>query len=194
VKLDPNVVAELVIPFHPKAYVRVMPKAHAATPLGMGFGQTRFAAPDKSFQLVYLARNIATGIAETVVRDRFQGKVRRILDITELNDWAVSEVSATGPLKLIDLRTTGLLRLGVSTDVARAKKQEAGRRLSKALYDRFAIDGVLYLSRLTSAECVAVYDRAVATKLASTPAVDLIRHRELTEALRSINVSIRGIA
>ncbi|CAG0982131.1 MAG: RES family NAD+ phosphorylase [Rhizobiaceae bacterium] len=193
-KLDPNVVAELVTPFLPRAYVRVMPKAHAATPLGMGFGQTRFASPDKSFQLVYLARNIATGIAETVVRDRFQGKVRRILDITELNDWAVSEVSATGPLKVIDLRTTGLLRLGVSTDAARAKKQEAGRRLSKALYDRFAIDGVLYLSRLTSAECLAVYDRAVATKLASTPAVDLIRHRELIDALKSINVSIRGIA
>ncbi len=193
-RLDPKVVAELVIPFHPKTYLRVMPKAHAATPLGMGFGQSRFAAPDKSFQLVYLARNIATAIAETVVRDRFEGKVRRILDITELTDWAASEVSATDPLKVIDLRTTGLLKLGVSTDAARAKRQESGRRLSKALYDRFAIDGVLYSSRLTSAECVAVYDRAVATKLVSTPAVDLVRHRELTDALKSIDVSVRGIA
>jgi hypothetical protein len=57
VKLDPKVVAELAIPFRPKAYLQVMPKAHAAIPLGMGFGQTRFAAPDKSFLLVYLARN-----------------------------------------------------------------------------------------------------------------------------------------
>jgi hypothetical protein len=194
VKLDPKVVAELAIPFHPKAYLRVMPKVHAATPLGMGFGQSRFAAPDRSFQVVYLARNIATAVAETVVRDRFEGKVRRMLDITELNDWAVSEVSATAPIRAVDLRTTGLLKLGVSTDAARAKRQDAGRRLSKALYDRFAIDGVLYLSRLTSAECLAVYDRAVGTKLASTPAVDLVRHGDLTDALKSISVSVRGIA
>ncbi|RWM85603.1 MAG: RES domain-containing protein [Mesorhizobium sp.] len=82
-KLDPKVVAELAIPFHPKAFLRVMPKVHAATPLGMGFGQSRFAAPDRSFQVIYLARNIATAVAETVVRNRFEGKVRRILDITE---------------------------------------------------------------------------------------------------------------
>lgn len=190
-KLDPEVVAELAIPFHPEAYLRVMPKAHAATPLGMGFGQTRFAAPDNSFRLVYIARNLATSIAETLVRDRFEGKVRRVLDITEIDDWAVSEISAVEPLTVIDLRSTGLLKLGISTDAARAKKQGTGRRLSKALYDRFAIDGVLYSSRLTSAECLAVYDRAVTAKLRSTKAVSLSRHRQLIDALKSINVSIR---
>lgn len=92
-----------------------------ATPLGMGFGQTRFAAPDNSFRLVYIARNLATSIAETVVRDRFEGKVKRILDVTEIDDWAVAEVSATDPLTVIDLRTTGLLKLGISTDAAREK-------------------------------------------------------------------------
>jgi hypothetical protein len=121
--LDPKVVADLAIPFWPKAYLRVMPKPHAVTPLGMGFGQTRFAAPDNSFQLVYLARNLATGIAETVVRDRFEGKAKRVLDITEIEDWAVSEVTALEPLTVIDLRTTGLLKLGVTTDAARAKQQ-----------------------------------------------------------------------
>ena len=193
-KLDPKVVAELAIPFRPTAYLRVMPKAHAATPLGMGFGQTRFAAPDNSFRLVYIARNLATSIAETVVRDRFEGKVKRILDVTEIDDWAVAEVSATDPLTVIDLRTTGLLKLGISTDAARAKRQDTGRRLSKALYDRFAVDGVLYSSRLTSAECVAVYDRAVTAKLRSTKAVSLSRHRQLVDALKSINVSVLGIA
>lgn len=175
-KLDPKVVADLALPFHPKAYLRIMPEAHAATPLGMGFGQTRFAASDNSFQLIYLARNLATAIAETVVRDRFEGKSRRILDITEVEDWVVSEVTAKVPLTLVDLRTTGLLKLGVTTNAARAKGQAAGRRLSKALYDRFAVDGVLYSSRLTSAECLAIYDRAVKPKLQSTAAVSLGRH------------------
>lgn len=51
--------------------------------------------------------------------------------------------------------------------------------------------GVLYSSRLTSAECVAVYDRAVSIKLEATPAVNLIRHPDLIAALRSIDVTIR---
>lgn len=66
----PKVVAELAVPFRPSAYLRVMPKVHAATPLGMGFGQTRFSAPDNSFKVLYIARDIATAIAETIIRDR----------------------------------------------------------------------------------------------------------------------------
>jgi hypothetical protein len=191
VKLDPKIISELAIPFRPEAYLRVLPKVHAATPLGMGFGQTRFSAPDNSFRLVYIARDIATAIAETIIRDRFEGRARRILDITEVNDWAFSEVSATAPLTVLDLRTTGLLKLGVSTNAARAKSHATGRRLSKALYDRFAIDGILYASRLTSAECVAVYDRAVEAKLVSTPAEALVRNPRLIDALRSLNVTVR---
>lgn len=191
-KLDPKIVSELTIPFRPTAYLRVLPKVHAATPLGMGFGQTRFSPPDNSFRLVYIARDIATAIAETVIRDRFEGRARRILDVTEVDDWSFSEVSATAPLTALDLRTTGLLKLGVSTNAARAKRHATGRRLSKALYDRFAIDGILYGSRLTSAECVAVYDRAVETKLVPTAAEALIRNPRLIDALRSLNVTVRS--
>ena len=126
-RLDPKVVAELITPFRPAAYLRVMPKTHAGTPLGMGFGQTRFSAPDHSFRLVYIARDIATAIAETIVRDRFEGRTRRVLDIDELEDWAVSEVSATAPLIAVNLRTTGLLKLGVSTNATRAKGHAIGR-------------------------------------------------------------------
>lgn len=187
-KLNPKTVAELAISFQPQAYLRVMAIAHAKTPLGMAFGQTRFASPDNSFRLLYIARNLATAIAETIVRDRFEGEAERVVDSTEIEDWAVSEVSAPSPLTVVDLRTTGLLKLGVSTDAARAKEQADGRKLSKARFDHFAIDGVLYLSRLTSAECLAVYDRAVGTKLTSTPAANLARQSELIEALRSIAI------
>ncbi|MGE3708815.1 MAG: RES family NAD+ phosphorylase [Hyphomicrobiaceae bacterium] len=191
-KLDPKVVAELAVPFRPSAYLRVMPKVHAATPLGMGFGQTRFSAPDNSFKVLYIARDIATAIAETIIRDRFEGRARRILDITEVDDWAFSEVSAPTPLTVLDLRTTGLLKLGISTNAARAKSHATGRRLSKALYDRFAIDGILYASRLTSAECLAVYDRAVPAGLVATPAESLVRNPHLTDALQSLNVTVRS--
>lgn len=92
----------------------------------MGYGETRFASTDKSFQLIYIARNLATGLAETVIRDRFEDQSDRLLHISETDDWSASRISATSPLILIDLRTTGLLELGVTTDAARAKSQEAG--------------------------------------------------------------------
>ena len=189
-KLDARIVAKLAVPFLPRNYVRVLPRKFARTPLGMGFGESRFASIDKSFQLIYVARNLATGLAETIIRDRFEDKTERVLYMSEVEEWMVSRISANTPLTLLDLRTTGLLELGVTTDAARAKSQEAGRRLSQSLYERFAIDGILYLSRLTGAECAAVYDRAVSTKLKASKAVTASRLRALPPALAAINVEL----
>ncbi|WP_455274127.1 RES family NAD+ phosphorylase [Rhizobium herbae] len=190
-KLDPQIVSDLALRFQPQTYLRVMPVAHMATPLGIGFGQTRFSSPGRIFQLIYSARDVATAIAETIIRDRFEGATERVLDESEIEEWAISEVTALAPLLVIDLRTTGLLRLGVSTDAARSKEHREGQKLSETLYGSFAVDGLLYSSRLTSAECVAVYDRAVSIKLEATPAVNLIRHPDLIPALESIGVTIR---
>ncbi|MDP3411088.1 RES family NAD+ phosphorylase [Bosea sp. (in: a-proteobacteria)] len=191
-KLDPRIVSDLALAFQPRAYLRVMPVAHMRKPLGMGFGHSRFSSPSQAFKLLYLARDLATAIAETIVWDRFEGEIDRVLDEGEIENWAVAEVTATAPLTVLDLRTTGLLRLGVSTDAARAKEHREGRELSEAVYDPFAIDGLLYASCLTAADCVAVYDRAVSEKLTSSPAVELIRQADLLYALRSIGVSIRA--
>lgn len=190
-RLDPRTVADLALAFRPQAYLRVMPAAHAATPLGMGFGHTRFSSPDQAFRLVYIARDLATAIAETIVRDRFEGATERVLDYSEIDEWAVAEVTAPSPLLVLDLRTTGLLRLGVSTDAARGKEHREGRQLSATLYESYAIDGLLYSSRLTSAECLAIYDRAVDTKLVSTPGANLVLHADLVPALKSIDVKVR---
>jgi len=169
-----------------------MPAAHMMTPLGMGFGQSRFSSPNQIFRLLYAAYDLATAIAETIVRDRFEGKQERVLDESEIEEWAVTEVKATDPLILLDLRTTGLLRLGVSTDAARAKEHREGQILSEAVYSSYAVDGLLYSSRLTGAHCVAIYDRAVGSKLVASPAVELVRQADLISALRSIGVSVRG--
>jgi hypothetical protein len=190
VKLDPEIVRELSIQFQPRNYLRVMPKVHSGMPLGMGYGQTRFASPDRSFQLVYLAQDLMTGVAETIVRDRFEDQTDRTLHASELSDWTASTIAVRSPLIVVDLRTTGLLKLGVTTDASRAKAQETGRLLSQELYKRFAVDGILYLSRLTAAECIAVYDRAVATKLAASKAVDIVRLRALIPALTALGVTL----
>ena len=84
------------------------------------------------------------------------------------------------------------VRLGVSTDAARAKSQTQGRRLSQSIYDGTDVDGLLYMSRLTGMSCVAVYDRAVSAKLAATPVEEIVTRADFVPALMSLNVQLIG--
>jgi hypothetical protein len=188
--LDASVLADLAVEITPKAYVRVTPMAHAATPLGAGFGVTRFASPTKTFKVIYLGQDLTTGVAETLVRDRFQGKVRRRLLDVEVALWGATEVNASAALMLIDLRTTGLVRLGVSTEAARGKAQGQGRKLSQAIYDRTDAQGLIYVSRLTGRTCICVYDRALPGSLLATPIVGLTLLAGFVDTLRELNVAL----
>jgi hypothetical protein len=187
--LDPNVLADLAVAITPKAYVRVTPMAHAATPLGAAFGVTRFASPTKAFKVIYIAQYLTTAIAETLVRDRFQGRAQRKLLDVEAALWGMTEVSAGAPLTLIDLRTTGLVRLGVSTEAARGKAQGQGRKLSQAIHDQTDAQGLIYNSRLTSGACICIYDRAL-PGLVATPVVEVTRLAGFVDALRELNVTL----
>lgn len=188
--LDSDILADLAVEITPKAYVRVMPMTHAATPLGAGFGITRFASPAKAFKVIYLAQDLTTSVAETLVRDRFQAKAKRKLLDLEASLWGATEVGASAPLTLIDLRTTGLVRLGVSTEAARGKAQGQGRKLSQAIHDQTDAQGLIYSSRLTGRTCICVYDRALPGVLAATPLVEVTRLAGFVDALRELNVSL----
>jgi hypothetical protein len=74
-------------------------------------------------------------------------------------------MASLAPRKLLDLRTSGAIRLGIPTDVVRGRAQQAGRKFSQQLYDGTDFDGIVYMSRIANAECVAIYDRAVPSKL-----------------------------
>ena len=188
--LDSSVLADLAIAITPKAYVRVTPVAHRATPLGAGFGVTRFASPTNAFKVIYLGQDLTTGVAETLVRDRFQGRTRRRLLDVEAALWGATEVDASAPLTLIDLRTTGLVRLGVSTEAARGKAQGQGRKLSQAIYDQTDAQGLVYVSRLTGRTCICVYDRALPGGLLATPVVGLTLLAGFVDALQELNVAL----
>lgn len=190
--LDPAVIARLTVPFRPKRWLRVTPLAFKATPLGLGYGKTRFASADDRFKVLYISPAIETGVAETIIRDRFVGKARRLITQAEIETWGVTEIAATADLNLLDIRTTGLLQLGVSTDAARAKSHKAGRAFGARIFEEAtAIDGLLYPSRLTGGACVTVYERAVG-KLDATPVVELHRHAGLAAALKGLNVQLVG--
>lgn len=188
-RLDPRILSDLECSFQPDAYIRITPTAFASTPLGLGYGRTRFASPSGSFQALYIAENLQTAIAEAIIRDRFQSRVSRRISETEVERWSAVEVAAMAPLRLIDIRTTGLLRLGVSTNAMRAKSQRGGRSLSEAIYKRTQVDGILYLSRLTSARCCAIYDRGV-PKLASARVLKVIELPNLVSCLAALNVAL----
>jgi hypothetical protein len=166
--LDGQTIRRFTRAFQPSAYLRCTPIAHRATPLGMGYGKTRFASPNDAFKLLYIARDLPTSIAEAIVRDRFEGTARRELLRSDIADWGVCDVTAPAPLNLLDLRRDGCFQLGVSTDIVGAKAQVEARIFSQTVYDTTDLDGILYYSRLRRRECVAVYDRATA-KLAAAP-------------------------
>lgn len=187
---DAAILSSLTRRFAPEAYLRCTPLAHRATPLGMGYGKTRFASPTDSFKLLYIAEDLATGLAETVVRDRFEGAAARELDITDVRPWGVCEVDARGPLRVLDLRRDGCFKLGVSTDIVGAKAQDESRAFSQTLYDTTDLDGILYHSRLRRRNCVAVYDRAVAPVLKPDTLVEIETLARLIPALRALKIKL----
>jgi hypothetical protein len=188
--LDTDVIDRLRRVLTPRAYLRVTPLSFAATPLGLGFGETRFASTGRSFKLLYLGRSLTTAVAETVIRDRFVGRRRRVLTQEEIETWGAAEVRAAEPLTLLDLTGTGLVQLGVPTNAVRGKAHGSGRGFSEALYFQGPmIDGILYPSRLTNEPCIAIYDRAVA-KLRASPVQRLVDQPTLIPALSALNVTV----
>lgn len=189
--LHPDILQQLAVQVDVSNYVRILPRIYAASPLGMGFGLTRFSSPKNKFQLLYLAQNPMTAVAETIVRDRFEKTTDRYLMREELDRYSIAVIRNPKPLFLLDLRYEGASLLGISTDTVRAKAQAAGRRLSQEIYDQTEFDGIIYMSRITNKECVAVYDRAVHLNLETeAPALNLTRLSSLTDIFEKLFVTI----
>lgn len=188
--IDRDELARRTIAFQPKAYVRCTPYAHRSTPLGMGYGDTRFASPTKSFKLLYVGVSLAISIAEAIVRDRFETGISREIIADELDEWGACEVSARRPLKVLDMRGgDACFQLGVSTEILGAKAQDASRDFSQEIYDTTDVEGILYPSRLLGRNCVAVYDRAVG-KLGSGSVVRLERIPALVPSLEELRITL----
>ena len=67
--LDKAILQRLAVRADVTGYVRILSHAHASTPLGMGFGKTRFSCPKDKFQLLHLAQDPAAAVAEEVPAD-----------------------------------------------------------------------------------------------------------------------------
>jgi len=171
-------------------YVRIIPTAYHATPLGCGVGHSRFGGTGNSFATLYAAKDLATAFAETVIRDRFEGISDRRLFINELSTRSAVSIGSAEALHLIDLRKGGCLKLGVSTDIAGAKCFDEAQAFSDMLYKNLSIDGILYASRLTGENCIAIFDRATKSHLSATGVTPLIQLAGMAEALQTLNVQL----
>jgi hypothetical protein len=193
-KLEAAALTKVTSAFRPKAYQRVFPVAYKDMPLGTGPGKARFSSVKGNFHTLYAAASLAAAIAETIIRDRFEGINARRLFSSELAGSCVAPLTAIDPLDLVDLRTDGCFQLGVSTDIAGAKGDgdgwAASRGLAQHIHDHTALDGFLYKSRLTGANCVAVFDRAIAAKLTAATGRPLPAARHLAKALTSLSVEV----
>lgn len=170
---------------------RILPSRHRSTPANAGFGSSRFSSPSGAFRILYAADNFSTAFAEAVVRDRFEGKTRRFLYRPHLEQLCVTSINSTRELALLDLRGAAAYEVGIDTDANRARVHTSGQDLSEAVHrDMTDIDGILFNSRLTTGDCVAIYDRAFPA-LSSTPPVALLQATLLAAELTRLGITVR---
>jgi hypothetical protein len=170
---------------------RILPSRHRSTPANAGFGSSRFSSPSGAFRVLYAADSFATAFAEAVVRDRFEGKTRRFLYRSHLEQLCVTSLSSSHELALLDLRGGTGYEVGVDTDASRARAHTSGQALSEAVHaDMPDIDGILFNSRLTTGDCVAIYDRAF-TALSGSPPIALIQATLLPDELTRLGIVVR---
>lgn len=164
-------------------------------PLGYGKAPSRFSPPPDAaerYGVVYLGSSVQVTVAETLVRDRGDGRLGDLpLELAELEAWACAEIEVVTPLRLADLRGDGPLRMGIPSDVPHAADWRLGQVWSAALHAHdVRPDGLIYLSRFTGEPNLAVFDRAL-SKLAATRVGALMdRRAELASAIRRFGLRI----
>jgi hypothetical protein len=164
-------------------------------PLGFGKALSRFSPPREAaerYGVLYLTSSLKTAVAETVVRDRGDGRLDDLpIGLGELKTWACAEIGVVTSLRLADLRGDGPLRMGIPSDVAHASDWRLAQVWSAALHaHNLEPDGLIYLSRFTGEPNLAVFDRAL-SKLAAVRVEGLFdRRTELTAAIRRFRLQI----
>lgn len=177
-------------------------RPHARGPVEPSRRRSRFsdpaavATPDSArYGLLYLGGTFNACFAETLVRENFDGTLtNRFITRDDIAKYRAAVIEITAPLHLVDFRGVALTAAAVPTDVARAADHTAGRTWSAAVHEHpDHVDGILYHSRFTNDENIAVYDRAV-SKLGLVRDHRLDAHAdELSAALLLFNLELVDI-
>lgn len=165
-------------------------------PLGYGKTPSRFSdprnrVPNNRFGVLYLGETLKVCFLEAVLRDLRNGVVGDYpIDEDELRCRIHAVIEVVTPLHLVDLRSDGLVRMGVPTDVARGSKQTLARKWSVAFHDHPSTpDGIIYPSRLNGHTNIAIYDRAV-PKLHAVSVLPLLRAPRIGNVMTDLLVAV----
>lgn len=165
-------------------------------PLGFGKSPSKFSdprrrKPENRFGVLYLGDTVKVCFLEAVLRDQREGVIGDLpIATAELYDRQYADIEVAAPLKMIDLRDDGPIRMGVPTDVAKASDQKLARQWSLAFHEHSErVDGIIYPSRLNGHTNLAVFDRAIG-KLRANGTCKLIRAPGLASTLNDLNVAI----
>ena len=151
---------------HALSIIRV-PKSHCWYRLYPGihnplhFSMTkagRFDAPDRSYGVLYIARQLPGAFVETLCRNT--GATRPI-PATAMDTYNVVEIRTSRLLRLVDLAGKGLARMGLDSRLSTGDYRVA-QRWSEAFH-RHAdhVDGIIYPARHDPRQqAAALFDRA----------------------------------
>jgi hypothetical protein len=174
---------------------RIYPQRYP-DPLGYAKTPSRFSDPRRRiernrFGVLYLGASLNVCFIETILRDLRNGVIGDFpIDESELRTRHYAEIQVVDPLRLVDLRGNGRIRMGVPSDVAGGSRQTLARWWSLAFYTHSAMtDGIIYPSRLNGETNLAIYDRAV-TKLTVARTTELINAPGLPRVLNDLNVAL----
>jgi RES domain len=143
--------------------------------------KNRFDAPDGSFRVCYVGASEEASFVEAFLRDRFDGLFYEV----DLEPRAISQLENKEALRLVQLHSEGLYKIGATAAVA-SGRHDLSRAWSLALHNHpERPDGISYRARHDdSVICAAVYERARAKLLTrSTEPIlqDLGRLRRLSQ-------------
>lgn len=181
-------------------YVRILRRRYATNPLGPGLGPSRFspilsalgALPrNPSFRVTYMAADLATAANETLIRDRFDLNLTRILLPEDYRAHVVVNISTLHDeaITVVNLTDGNATRHGVPSDVTSYSEHNDGQDFATFVYSNMpTVDGLLYRSRFTNQLNVAIFDRGIHRIMCEKSLS--ITQEILGNALRSWNVDV----
>lgn len=177
-------------------WLRLYPRAFP-DPLGFGKTPSRFSDPrpipeGERYGVVYLGSSLKVCVLEAIVRDRGDARLGDlVIDAGEIEATACAEIALESDLRLVDPRGDGLVRMGVPTDAARAREQGLGRRWALALHEHsLRPDGLIYPSRFTGEDNIALFDRGLEKVRAIHAAPLSERAAALAAVIRDLGLAI----
>ncbi len=148
----------------------------------------RWDSAADAFGVLYAAPELATCMAEAVIRGKLHGSP--VIDERELEERMYSRLgcAAKPVLRLADL-TRDLFAIGADMQISSSSQYDVPNKWSDALYGHPArFDGIYYSSRYTNRPAVAIFDRTRLDQRGGP--VRLSESPEVAEFLDAYNIAL----